>query len=168
MAHIVRDCNDAQIIHSGSKSYHIPPGSRVTILFAGIHLQEQIWGNDVTEFRPARWPIPKNNGLNKDNTENLKIPSLTLQPPVKGAFLPWSGGPRICPGMKMAQVEFLAVIFTLFSKYRVEAMPKSGESLEDAREKLRSVIMDSFPRLTLQMNHPKNAALRWSSRQEYN
>jgi cytochrome P450 len=124
------------------------------------------------EFRPNRWPMPEGKNADTINTtsqtENLKNPSLTLQPPVKGAFSPWSGGPRICPGMKMAQVEFVAVIFTLFSKYRVEAVPKSGESLGDAQEKLRSVTMDSFPRLTLQMNHPENAVMRWTPRRGSN
>jgi hypothetical protein len=66
--------------------------------------------------------------------------------------------------MKMAQVEFLAVIFTLFGKYKVEAVPKDGESLVDAQERLQNVTADSFPRLTLQMNNPKDAVMRWTPR----
>jgi hypothetical protein len=81
---------------SAARTLHICLGwtapTQVTILFAGIHLQEEIWGKNVADFRPARWPMPESKSLAKDNTtfqtQNLKIPTLTLQPPVKGAFYP--------------------------------------------------------------------------------
>lgn len=31
-------------------------------------------------------------------------------PPPPIGFYPWSGGPRVCPGQKFAQVEFVAVL----------------------------------------------------------
>jgi cytochrome P450 len=105
----VRKCNHGQNIDVGSKTYHIPPGSRVTVLFAGIHSQEQIWGDDVAEFHPDRWPMPASTekATTLSQSPNNKIPSLTLQPPVKGAFLPWSGGPRVCPGMRWPRADSL-------------------------------------------------------------
>jgi hypothetical protein len=64
----------------------------------------------------------------------------------------------------MSQVEFVAVIATIFKRYRVAAIPEKGETIEDAKQRLREVMNDSQPRLTLQMNKPQDVKLRWSKR----
>lgn len=84
--------------------------------------------------------------------------------PSLGEFLPFSTGPRSCPGMKMAQVEFVAVIQAIFSKWRVEIVQKAGETKEAAREKLMDIVADSSPKLTLQIDRPQDVALRWMKR----
>jgi cytochrome P450 len=78
--------------------------------------------------------------------------------------MPWSGGPRVCPGQKMSQVEFVAVIATIFKRYTVAPVLEKGETVEAARERLRGVMLDSQPRLTLQMNKPHEVKLKWSRR----
>ena len=164
MAHVVRESVRDQVIPTSSTSFYIPAGACVTVTFAGIHSQKQIWGDDATDFRPSRWLDSEQSERKEDVSVNAAS-SVNLLPPVKGAFLPWSGGPRVCPGMKMAQVEFVAIFWTLFRKYRVEVMLQGNEkAFEEARARLESVIADSHPRLTLQMNNPKNALLKWSSR----
>lgn len=40
--------------------------------------------------------------------------------PSPGAFIPWATGPRNCPGVKFAQVEFVSVIASLLADSRVE------------------------------------------------
>jgi len=64
----------------------------------------------------------------------------------------------------MAQVEFLSVIFTIFKDYRVEAVRLDGESSEEAQQRLWKVMLDSEPRLTLQMRKPQNAVMKWTKR----
>lgn len=81
--------------------------------------------------------------------------------PAKGTFIPWSGGPRICPGMKMAQVEFVAVIATLFRSCKAEVVLKEGETDVQARERLETLMGESQPLLTLQMENPEDVVLRW-------
>jgi hypothetical protein len=66
--------------------------------------------------------------------------------------------------MKMAQVEFVAVIQAIFSKWRVEIVQKAGETKEAAREKLMDIVADSSPKLTLQIDRPQDVALRWMKR----
>jgi cytochrome P450 len=163
VAHVVRDCGSEQTIRNGDNIYRIPAQTRVTCVLQGIHKQENVWGDDQADFHPTRWMT-----LNKTSTTSAAPASVPhapdLQPPLKGAFLPWSAGPRICPGMKMAQVEFLSVIWTIFKEYRVCATQLDGVNLEQAQHRLRDIVLQSEPRVTLQMKKPEDAVMTWSRR----
>ncbi|QVM07287.1 hypothetical protein D8B26_001989 [Coccidioides posadasii str. Silveira] len=112
---------------------------------------------DEELFRPSRW-------INhSDNT--------IFQPP-RGSYLPWSAGPRNCPGQKMAQVEFVGVFLTLFRYHRLEAvrheipvkvstsaskehktrrMQTRKETDDEVRQRLERVIDGCRSKLTLEM-----------------
>ena len=64
----------------------------------------------------------------------------------------------------MAQVEFVAVMMTIFRSYKVTPVLEKGENMNMARDRLMGVIADSGPRVTLQMNRPKDVKLRWEAR----
>jgi hypothetical protein len=66
--------------------------------------------------------------------------------------------------MRMAQVEFLSVIFTLFRQATVRPAIREGETAEMAAERTLKAVKDSLPRLTLQMNNPTDVDLIWSKR----
>jgi cytochrome P450 len=110
-----------------------------------MHLDPTIWGADVAEFKPTRW---------LDAVGNLITPA-------KGTFLPWSGGPRVCPGMKFSQVEFVAVFATLFRSARCEPLRRAGETGEQARKRVEGIMANSVSKLTLQVRDPKGVMLRW-------
>ena len=82
--------------------------------------------------------------------------------PEKGTFLPWSGGPRICPGLKMAQVEFVATLATLFRSAKCEFIGGGDDAKENTRV-LEVLLKDSFLKLSLQMKEPGKVQLRWIS-----
>lgn len=87
-----------------------------------------------------------------------------MEPP-KGQFIPWADGPRVCPGQKFAQVEFVAVLATLFRGHRVRPVLEDGESGEDGRRKLLAMVNDSaISAITLQMQKPRSIALAWSKK----
>ena len=99
------------------------------------------------EFKPSRW-IDESGGL------------IT---PAKETFLPWSSGPRICPGIKMAQVEFVATMATLFRSARCEPLLTAGlDKPEDLRQRLLALTRNSVIKLTLQARDPKTVQLRWA------
>ena len=113
---------------------------------ATIHQDSSIWGSDPTVFRPSRWI---------DASGDLIIPE-------KGTFIPWSGGPRICPGMKMAQVEFVATLATLFRSAKCEFIGGGDDAKENTRV-FEVLLKDSFLKLSLQMKEPGKVQLRWIS-----
>ncbi|GKT86482.1 cytochrome P450 [Colletotrichum tofieldiae] len=127
----------------------------VYINTVALHTSPSTWGPDALDFKPARWLQPASG-------EADAAPQLMTPP--RGAFLPWSGGPRMCPGQKMSQVEFVTVIATLFRKCTAEPVPKKGESMEQARQRLLALTQDSQPIVTLQMKRPKDVHLRWTRR----
>ena len=87
-----------------------------------------------------------------------------LPPPLEGPFMPWASGPRICPGKKFAQVQFVAAIAQLFRDHRVEPVLKAGEQMGHARRRIYDAVWDSTTVLALRMKHPENVAIRWVPR----
>ena len=110
-----------------------------------IHSDREIWGSDVSEFKPSRW---------------IGDSGMLVTPP-KGTFLPWSSGPRTCPGMKMAQVEFVATMATLLRSSKCHPLSDVQESGEELRKKLEYVMVDSIPKMILQIRDPKEVKLKW-------
>ncbi|KAF4963377.1 hypothetical protein F66182_18128 [Fusarium sp. NRRL 66182] len=111
-----------------------------------MHCDTSIWGADAAEFNPKRW-FDGNNQL--------------IKPP-KDTFLPWSSGPRVCPGMKMSQVEFVATMATLFRHARCEVLPLTiEEKPEEGRKRLVDMMEDSISKLTLQVKDGTEVKLRW-------
>jgi cytochrome P450 len=117
----------------------------VIINVSGLNTLPTYWGTDTLIFRPDRWI---------DEHDEL------FQPP-PGAFVPWASGPRVCPGKKFAQVEFVAVIARLFLKYRVRPKIDVDETREQAEKRILACIEDSVLNITLHMRHPESIKLIW-------
>jgi cytochrome P450 len=118
-----------------------------------LHTSPSFWGPDALDFNPARW---------LQASESVEEPALTTPP--RGRFIPWSMGPRVCPGQKMSQVEFVAVIATLFRRCNAQPVIKKGEDTDGARQRLLDLMQDSQAVLTLQMNRPKDVLIQWMAR----
>lgn len=150
----------------------IPPNTYVVINFMHLHSSPELWGDDSLDFRPSRW-IGRTDS--SDNGPNLEFSSEEkLERSTPGAFIPWATGPRNCPGMKFAQVEFVSVIGSLLSDHRVEAAlpPMLQDQMESkglhepeiadlSRKRLRSILEDSDVRVTTTMLRPGEVWLRW-------
>ncbi|CAJ2509377.1 Uu.00g144030.m01.CDS01 [Anthostomella pinea] len=140
-----------QVIKTSKGTYTIPAYTTTYINCVALHLNADIWRNinledtdsashdDELRFRPTRW-------LNPSGSSQMHF-----QPP-KGAYLPWSAGPRVCPGQKMAQVEFTAVILILLRRSRAEAVPLPGEDTAQVKHRLDARMKNSVSILTLQMD----------------
>ena len=138
------------------KQHIIPARTWVQINQVAVHTLPKYWGQDSLHWLPDRWIAPTT-GNGED--EVLKDP-----PGGKGTFIPWAEGPRICPGKKFAQVEFVAVLATLLRKWRVRPRVLEGESMEQARKRVLAFVEDSEVVITLQMKKAKSVCLVWESR----
>ena len=131
-----------------NEPHTLPAGTFVVTNSQGLHTDPASWGPDSLSWRPDRWIKQSSSGV-----EEL------IEPP---AFIAWADGPRACPGRKFSQVEFSAVLATLFCENRVEPVLATGERVEDGRKKLMAMVEDSgVNSITLQMRNPKTVALRW-------
>lgn len=141
----------------------IPPKTLVFLNSFAIHKMPRYWGTDSLVWRPSRWilsPAISNKGdTNRNNHDGLDAESILE--PRKGIFMPWSDGPRACPGKKFSQVEFVAVIITLLRDHRVRPTVMGEEKEEDARQRILDVVEDSGVHFTLQMRHPTRAMVSW-------
>ncbi|KDN63942.1 hypothetical protein CSUB01_06575 [Colletotrichum sublineola] len=148
--------------------------SLVYVNIVALHTALSIWGPDALDFKPSRWLQPavvpaeeetkRNKGDRTPQQQQQQQHQQQFFTPPRGTYLPWSGGPRACPGQKMSQVEFVTVFATLFRRCTVEPALRPGESADDARRRLLGLMRDSQPILTLQMNRPEEVRLRWARR----
>lgn len=151
VVHISRQTNVEQVINTSQGTIRFPGQSTVYIDIPALHLEPTVWRNinlgpgesasedDEARFRPSRWIVTADDG------------SQSIFTPPRGTYCPWSGGPRICPGQKMAQVEYTAIFLKLFKKYRIQAVGRKGESREDVEKRLEFKMSDAGPVLVLQM-----------------
>ena len=136
------------------RDYYIPPKTTLTINSHGLHCDENTWGHDALEWRPARWIVSSSD----PGKEELFEPS-------PGTFVGFGAGPRICPGKKFSQVQFVATMAVLFRHHHVHPKQENGECEEQAVKRLEEMIDDSgIPTLTLQMRRPRDVALVWTER----
>lgn len=106
LIHIIKSTTKDITLTTSSGTYWLPKDMMINIHVVGLHRDPAIWRNlniqkgettndqDEHMFRPSRW-------LNPPGSAHP-----LFQPPNKGVlhYLPWSAGPRVCPGQKMAQV----------------------------------------------------------------
>lgn len=153
-----------QTLQVRNHNIKIPENTLVVPNLMAPHTHPRYWGQDSLTWRPSRWiqrsaesPPPADLG-DRLSHEQLLIPE-------RGTFIVWSEGARNCPGKRFAQVEFVATIAALFRNHRVQPVPRSGETLDQARSRVLDVVKDSNVELLLQMRDPNSVAVTWSPRE---
>ncbi|KAI9763249.1 MAG: hypothetical protein M1840_000824 [Geoglossum simile] len=95
----------------------VPEGCQVSIVLPAAHRNPNHWPteegveDDLDTFKPRRWFIPSEDGNDK--------PTELFRPP-RGAFAPFSDGPRSCIGRRFAQTEIVAVLAAIFLTHSIE------------------------------------------------
>jgi cytochrome P450 len=140
-----------QALRINDKDYNIPPKTGVFVNNAAMQCKQEYWGSDALIWRPDRW-------IKKEKA------SETFFHPLEGSYVPWAHGPRVCPGKKFSQVEFVAVISYLLKGHRVRPVLLSGESEKDALERILRVVKDSYMEIAIKMKHPKRLRVRWEKK----
>ncbi|KAF2227488.1 cytochrome P450 [Elsinoe ampelina] len=147
-----------QTITTKTATYHIPPKTNIFPCFLALHLEPTT--QDEYLFRPARWIVQSSTEAGE--TEQL------FKPP-QGHFLPFSTGPRVCPGYKMAQVEFVSVMLTLLRRFKVEAVKRvingKEETQEEAAQRLWEMMHDLRQGLTIGIKRIHETGLRFVERE---
>ena len=156
LTHIARTTTSPKTITTSAGHTHtIPAHCNIYLNSYALQCDPAVWSDSAPPqtFHPPRF-------VAFDPTTHKP----SIKPLRKGSFLAWSAGPRICPGQKMSQVEFVTTFMMLFRRYRVEVALEEGEDVESGLARVRGAMKDSFPRLTMQMNRPEDVTLRFVAR----
>ncbi|KAH0848926.1 hypothetical protein AYO21_08742 [Fonsecaea monophora] len=159
--------DSAQHLSIQGKEYILPARTSVTLNFAALHTHPRYWGPDPTQFRPDRWIVPDERGKQEEKEEEetwaVGDSSPRLFQPAPGSFVPWAAGPRVCPGKKFSQVEFVRVVFGLFaSGSRVELVLEPGESEQAAKQRIMQIVNEAKVEVTLKIVDAEKVKLRWT------
>ncbi|OAG42898.1 hypothetical protein AYO21_02849 [Fonsecaea monophora] len=139
---------DTQVLQVGDKKIVVPPKTYVTPNIYAVHTDPRYWGPDSMEWKPSRWI-----------TRNAEGKEVLADPPQGALFAPWLAGPRICPGKKFSQVEFVAVLVGLLRKYRVGLKVRRGQTKEEAQDSLLKAIYDKDIVTTPVFKRPYDASI---------
>ncbi|KAG8628646.1 hypothetical protein KVT40_002511 [Elsinoe batatas] len=175
-----------QTVITKTATYHITPKTNIFPCFLALHLEPTVWRNlnrpgypspsaetvqetlqdtlDKTQdeyiFRPARWIV-------QSSTEAGEAEQL-FKPP-QGHFLPFSTGPRVCPGYKMAQVEFVSIVLTLLRRFKVKAVKQvidgKQETQEEAARRLWEIMHDLRQGVTIGIKRIHETGLKFVERE---
>ena len=160
LGQLVKQTGDfSQPLKIGSQNVTIPPGTAVHLSLAAMHTHPQYWGEDSLKWNPNKFI--STNGAEK-SFENEILASDTQE-----HFLPWATGQRVCPGKKFSQVELVAALAFIFRDYTVQPQPRSGESMEQARERVfkTGLVIEHEGTILHEMRHPETIELNFSKRE---
>ncbi|KAL6430829.1 hypothetical protein ACFW04_006978 [Cataglyphis niger] len=102
---------ETELKGSDGLTCHIERGMQIMIPVQGLQEDPRYWEHPEV-FDPDRFSPDR-----KHNIERF-------------AFLPFGEGPRICVGMRMAQLQMKACLATLLKKYSLELSPKTRVPLK--------------------------------------
>lgn len=103
----------------------MPKGSEILLSFNALHRRKDVWGQNADDFIPERWT--------------------TTDP--GWSYLPFSGGPRICPGQRRALAECAYITARLLqSVSKVESRDDQPfeEFLKITMQNARGVMVGVF------------------------
>lgn len=147
VASMPKQTETPQNLEIAGKDYEVPAGFQLTLHLYSIHLSKKYWGADAEAWRPSRF---------------IKDDELVVPSPA-GTFLPWVNGPRVCPGKKFAQVEFVATLAMCLRRNRIATVAEAGETKEQTRQRVLAVAQDSEMGVNpvVKMIHPEKVRFTW-------
>lgn len=94
----------------------LPAQCRVYLNVNAVHYNERYW-SEPSKIKPERWMNENTKGAAGSSGKKVVAADRTRQ--VKGTLMTFSGGARACLGRKFAQAEYVSLLATLLSEYRV-------------------------------------------------
>jgi cytochrome P450 len=151
----------ARTIVLPSRTVTVPAGTNIHLSLCAMHTHPDYWGSSSLTFQPERFISHP-----QTNSQFHTMEDEVVAPDTSAHFFPWAYGQRICPGKKFSQVELVAAVAVMFWDYRVDPVPQSGETMQDARRRLfaTGLEVDHEGKMLFEMANPETTRLVWSRR----
>ena len=157
----------SQTLRLGQRTIVVPPQMGVMPSLLALQTHPDYWPDPLL-WKPSRWisssppAAPPQTSINNTATTPPPPPHQeSLVTPAPNTYFPWSDGPQNCPGAKLAQVEFVAVLACLLRDHRVGVVCGPGESCAQARERALATSEDCDMTLLLRMRDADKVKLAW-------
>lgn len=137
----------------GGREYVVPKGTAINLAVMTASQTEEYWPtrpskvtpgkSDILDYVPERWFQTKKQESQGDDEDDEEEDfggflgpdtSAKLYQPPRGAFIPFSDGPRACLGRRIAQVEVIAAMAVIFQKYSFELAVDEWASDEEVEK----------------------------------
>lgn len=176
------------------KEYMVPKGTVISLVAVAAQRNPNYWPSQPSKLRPERdnlwdyeperWfikndskgstPDPEGNGTTEEDFGGYRGPDTSAQlfRPERGAYIPFSDGPRSCLGRRIAQVEIIAALAVLFRDHSVELAVDEDDGEDDeskyraAQERSRKTVEAATSVLTLKLQGDLKVPIRLVKRGE--
>ena len=131
----------------------MPPHTGVMPSLLAVQTHPKYW-RDPLLWMPQRWistSAPSSRISSSNITSQLQQEQVII--PLEGTYFPWSAGPQNCPGLRFAQVEFVAVLAYLIRDHRMDIVHGPNESSAQAKERVLATTEDCDVGLLLRMRN---------------
>ncbi|KAF3000488.1 hypothetical protein E8E14_003786 [Neopestalotiopsis sp. 37M] len=189
-----------QVLLVDGEKHVLPAGMRIGLLAVGAQHNPRYWPskpskingdeNDVLDWVPERWFRKQDDGHNTEveGADNEDFggfagpdTSVEIFRPVRGSYIPFSDGARSCLGRRIAQVEMVAALSTIFQKYSIElavdewasdaevdkmSKEQKRELYAKAQIKARETMRSATSMITLKLHGNKFVPIRMVPRGE--
>lgn len=135
---------------SGTTSITVQPDTLISAHFYSLHLSPRYWGSDPHTFDPKRFI-----------THSPDSKKEVFAVPPDRMFIGWVFGPRVCPGKKFSQVEFVAIIAFILRRFRLEIVREDNESDKEARRRAISVLDEKYFNISTHLRRPQALKIRF-------
>ncbi|KAK0389676.1 hypothetical protein NLU13_3250 [Sarocladium strictum] len=184
---------DEPLVVNG-KEYTIPKGTVISLVVVAAQRNPNHWPSqpsklrpgrdDLWDYEPERWlirndskgstPEAEGNVTNEEDFGGYRGPDTSAQlfRPERGAYVPFSDGPRSCLGRRIAQVEILAALAVLFRDHSVELVVDEADGEDDesryraAQERSRQTVEAATSVITLKLHGNLKVPIRLVKRGE--
>jgi len=114
----------------GSQPILVPKGMSIRWTSHSLHRKQDVFGPDADEFRPERWDSDlRVRSVFKTPYRKERGPSILTSGLFSWEYIPFSGGPRICPGQQFALTQIAYTLFKFFRMFRAIEARDSGPLL---------------------------------------
>ncbi|KAF5869348.1 putative cytochrome p450 monooxygenase protein [Botrytis fragariae] len=148
------------------QTYVLPPHTTAHCSIPALHAYPKYWGSNPLAWNPSRFISMSSTSTPTKSPNTQDFDQEKVEGDTSDHFMPFAWGQRVCPGKKFAQVELVAVLAALFKDWKVEVVPKDGETCEQARERAwkSSLVVDHERHMLHEMFDPKSVGLKWAGR----